>query len=259
MFSKLQFRLKQDTLIDPTTFETIRIPLSISPGRIAISPDGNFAYVASAELPDYESSYVKFEPEFRPNGRPDTISIIDTRSKTEVDTIGVQYSDRAHLAITLNGNQLYVTKDTNEVALIDTASRRVIDNIRVGNSPVGIAIAHTLCLGQTPTIIGTDGNDRLIGTLGDDVIMGLGGNDFIKGKAGNDVICGGLGDDVIRGGHGNDELSGGRGNDRLFGGEGSDILFGGKGDDQLSGGNGYDAAVGGSGIDGCDRSTYSSS
>jgi Ca2+-binding RTX toxin-like protein len=55
------------------------------------------------------------------------------------------------------------------------------------------------CLGDTPTILGTPGNDTLVGTAGRDVINGLHGNDTIDGGAGPDVICGADGDDTLMG------------------------------------------------------------
>ncbi len=51
------------------------------------------------------------------------------------------------------------------------------------------AQAVETCDGQTPTIVGTLGDDTLTGTAGDDVIAGLGGSDTIQGLDGNDSIC----------------------------------------------------------------------
>lgn len=61
------------------------------------------------------------------------------------------------------------------------------------------AQAVATCFGQTPTIVGTEGDDTLNGTAGDDVIVGLGGNDVIRGLEGNDTICAGAGDDDVAG------------------------------------------------------------
>jgi Ca2+-binding RTX toxin-like protein len=76
------------------------------------------------------------------------------------------------------------------------------------------------CLGSTPTMVGTPGDDTLAGTAGRDVINGLQGNDTIDGGAGPDVICGGDGDDTVLGNTGLDAMSGGLGNDRIDGGAG---------------------------------------
>lgn len=132
------------------------------------------------------------------------------------------------------------------------------------------------CGGETPTILGTRGDDVLVGTSGPDVIDGRGGDDHIDGKGGNDVICGSTGDDVIaggdgadllvggsgsdlvRGGDGNDRIEGGSdtdtllgmgGDDTLDGGTGDDTLDGGPGDDRIAGGNGNDHLAGGTGND----------
>ncbi len=88
------------------------------------------------------------------------------------------------------------------------------------------------CNGQTPTIAGTDGNDKLSGTPGKDVMVGLGGKDKLSGLAGNDVICGGAGKDTLKGGKGNDKLLGEAGKDTLKGGPGKDKLKGGPGKDK---------------------------
>lgn len=69
------------------------------------------------------------------------------------------------------------------------------------------------CLGRSPTITGTPGNDTLQGTPGDDVIAGGDGNDVINGLGGTDRLCGGPGDDVIDSGEGQDRFDGGPGRD----------------------------------------------
>jgi Ca2+-binding RTX toxin-like protein len=81
------------------------------------------------------------------------------------------------------------------------------------------------CLDETPTVVGTAGDDVLVGTSDDDVIVGLGGNDTIDGLDGIDLICGNEGNDDIDGGPGIDGLVGGPGDDRLDGSE-SEGLFG---------------------------------
>ena len=100
------------------------------------------------------------------------------------------------------------------------------------------------CAGETVTIVGTAGPDRIVGTPRHDVIVGLDGNDRIHGAGGQDVICGGDGNDFLDGGHGADQLYGGRGDDRLTGGLGGfmgafrrtewEILVGGAGRDDLA-------------------------
>jgi Trypsin/RTX calcium-binding nonapeptide repeat (4 copies) len=84
-----------------------------------------------------------------------------------------------------------------------------------------------------PTIVGTEGRDRIKGTKHADVIDGLGGRDVILGKGGKDVLCGDEGNDVLKGGRGRDILRGGKGNDLLIGGRGRDRLKGGAGRNRL--------------------------
>jgi hypothetical protein len=103
------------------------------------------------------------------------------------------------------------------------------------------------CAGETATIPGTGGDDRLIGTPGSDVIAGFGGDDRIVAKGGDDLICAGTGADTIKAG---------AGADRLYGGAGQDVLRGEGGDDSLVGGRGSDRCLGGRGenrLAGCER------
>lgn len=95
------------------------------------------------------------------------------------------------------------------------------------------------CRGETATIIGTSGADRLTGTRGPDVIVGLGGNDRIDGLAGDDVLCGNGGADHLVGSRGRDGLYGGRDlheQRRRRTAVWGDLLEGGPGDDVMSAG-----------------------
>jgi Ca2+-binding RTX toxin-like protein len=107
------------------------------------------------------------------------------------------------------------------------------------------------CLGQQPTIGGTDGPDTLVGTNGPDVILCYEGNDTVNGIGGKDLICGSEGNDKLIGGKGNDKLFGSNGKDRLFGNRGNDRLTGANGKDKLFGGRGKDQLIGGPGKDAC--------
>jgi len=113
----------------------------------------------------------------------------------------------------------------------------------------GPATAVEPCAERRPTLVGTEGADRLTGTPGDDVIVGLGGDDRITGLGGDDVLCGGNGADLLLGDEGADVVRGGNGDDDVRGGlDGlvedrgagesrvGDTLYGGLGDDRLDGG-----------------------
>jgi len=119
------------------------------------------------------------------------------------------------------------------------------------SSPSASTDAGT-CMGATPTIIGTAGNDIINGTSGDDVIVGLGGNDQINGGGGNDTICGGDGNDTIDGGDDNDSIDGGAGMNVITGGAGDDVIIGGADSETLKGGPGNDRITSNGGRDSID-------
>ncbi|MDZ4826832.1 MAG: carboxypeptidase regulatory-like domain-containing protein [Actinomycetota bacterium] len=127
-----------------------------------------------------------------------------------------------------------------------------IPNVTVADGEtkvVNIVLEPKTCLGRTPTVLGTSGNDRLRGTKGPDVIMGLAGDDFIDGLDGEDIICGGSGNDIIRGRGDLDQLFGGSGDDAIWGGDGADHIEGGLGNDILEGERNNDSIYGGAGDD----------
>ncbi len=102
-----------------------------------------------------------------------------------------------------------------------------------------VPVAAPSCQGQTATIVGTRGADRITGTNRRDVIVGFGGDDVIDGRKGDDLICGGAGADRLQGGPGDDKLYGER--DLLADGPAGtyllgDLLLGGHGADRLDGG-----------------------
>ncbi|MEM0907367.1 MAG: proprotein convertase P-domain-containing protein, partial [Pseudomonadota bacterium] len=98
-------------------------------------------------------------------------------------------------------------------------------------------------------LAGGQGNDTIGGGEGDDTINGNQGRDRIEAGSGRDVARGGDQRDVILGQNGNDNLSGGRGNDRVSGGSGDDTLTGNSGNDKISGGRNSDVLSGGHGDD----------
>jgi len=112
--------------------------------------------------------------------------------------------------------------------------------------------------GDSNTIQGEAGDDRLFGSLNGDVLEGGADNDTLEGLGGADTLDGGLGGDLLLGGDdfAADVLLGGDGNDTLSGGGGADSAFGGDGDDLIFAVIGTDIAVGGAGADTLDATAW---
>jgi len=108
----------------------------------------------------------------------------------------------------------------------------------------GIGDVCETCMGMTPTITGSPGDDVLTGTAGPDVIMSFGGNDVIDALDGNDTVCAGNGNDLVFGRKGNDKILGQGGDDFVNGGSGADTILGGDGNDTLWGSKGQDNIMG---------------
>jgi RTX calcium-binding nonapeptide repeat (4 copies) len=119
----------------------------------------------------------------------------------------------------------------------------VAGNVGQRSCPYSVAVPK--CMGKTPTIIGSIGNDTINGTAGADVILALGGNDLIYGAGGNDTICAGDGWDTVYGDAGIDKVDGGLGNDDLNGGAAADDLNGGADLDSIRGDAGADRCTSG--------------
>ena len=129
-------------------------------------------------------------------------------------------------------------------AEVDCPSSGTDGTIRIEEVPT--------CFGQTATILGQPGDERIEGTPGPDVIVGRGGRDIIFGGRGDDLICGNGGSDVLDGRGGNDRLSGASGRDFITGVGGNDEIRGGVGNDVLNFGDeedGADLVIGGGGDD----------
>ena len=122
---------------------------------------------------------------------------------------------------------------------------------RVNGVPTSPPATKPTCRGQTASIVGTRGPNRLVGTAHRDVVQARGGNDTILTDGGNDLICAGRGADLVRAGGRGDRVFGGGGPDKEFGGPGSDILKGQAGADRLFGGRAPDLMNGGRGNDVC--------
>jgi Ca2+-binding RTX toxin-like protein len=133
-----------------------------------------------------------------------------------------------------------------------------------------------LCQGQTPTVLGTSGNDTLTGSPGNDIIAGLAGDDVIRALDGKDHICSGDGNDHVIAGRGGDSVQdesgsnvielglgpdfdtdgpgssvhdGGPGRDFVLDLDGADTYHLGSGDDTWDGGPGQNSVFGETGND----------
>jgi YVTN family beta-propeller protein len=101
------------------------IPVGDGPWGVAISPNGDFAYVVNNH--DTASG--------------NSISVIKTATNTVVATVKVQSVPFAAV-VTPNGRFVYVTNaDSNTVSVISTATNTVIATVPVGQYPVGVAVA----------------------------------------------------------------------------------------------------------------------
>lgn len=131
--------------------------------------------------------------------------------------------------------------------------------------PASAALSDQRCFGRKPTIVGTDGNDKMRGTSGNDVIITGRGRDEVRAGRGHDRICTGRSSDKIIAGRGNDRVLGGPFLDILHGGPGHDLLitvardipergyredaYGEEGNDEIVGGANPDHLSGGPGND----------
>jgi Ca2+-binding RTX toxin-like protein len=110
--------------------------------------------------------------------------------------------------------------------------------IETGDRDDKVSIWNDLPEGQSFTVDGGAGDDRLEASAGGPAVTFLGGdgNDTLKGGTGDDVLEGGAGNDVLEGGWGRDVLRGGDGDDSLLG-DGlkpfADVIDGGAGTDTI--------------------------
>jgi len=101
------------SVIDTATNTVVStIPVGISPGGVAVTPDGSKVYVT--------------------NFLSNTVSVIATATNTVVSTIPVG-TDPAGVAVTPDGSKVYVTNFlSNTVSVIATATNTVVSTIPVG-------------------------------------------------------------------------------------------------------------------------------
>ncbi len=109
------------SVIDPATNTVVATVPVEGPGAIAVTPDGAFAYLTTANH---------------------TVSVLDTATNTIVATVPVPLGS-SMIAITPNGAFAYVTNlgiAVGAVSVIDTATNTVIATVTVGRAPEGIVI-----------------------------------------------------------------------------------------------------------------------
>ncbi len=169
------------TLIDARTDQPLGGPIAVGvrPEAIAITPDGNFAYVAnfgdeSVSVIDTRSNMVGPPIDvagkpvglaISPDGRfayvvsqePDRLSVIDTATNA-LDEMPLQLAGKpAGVAITPDGDFAYVTcQESSQVLVIDTQTRRPVGGpIEVGSAPTDLAFTPD---GRLAFVIDSDGS-----------------------------------------------------------------------------------------------------
>ncbi|GJM15657.1 MAG: hypothetical protein DHS20C13_09840 [Thermodesulfobacteriota bacterium] len=99
---------------------TVTVVVGMSPSALAVTPDGDFVYVA--------------------NGGNNNVSVIQTSDNTVVDTVVVD-SLPFGIAVTPNGDFVYVSNaGSNTVSVIQTSNNTVIATVVVDQDPSGVAI-----------------------------------------------------------------------------------------------------------------------
>ena len=97
------------------------VPVGNVPFNIAVTPDGNHAYVA--------------------NAGSSNVSVIDTAANTVEPTVISVGNGPVKVAVTPDGKHAYVTNfGSNNVSVIDMASKTVAATVAVGNTPRGVAV-----------------------------------------------------------------------------------------------------------------------
>jgi sugar lactone lactonase YvrE len=107
-----------------------------------------------------------------------------------------------------------LTTDGTSVAAVNVRTDQIKTYDATFEYAEGLEVEPPTCAGQTATIVGTTGKDKITGSRFADVIATLGGKDNVKSGAGKDRICGGGGPDKLNGGPGNDRCNGQGGRDR---------------------------------------------
>jgi len=152
---------------DPEADGVQHIPVGDRPRGIAISPNGQEAYVANAGDNTVSVININADPKtvvaiiavgnepqgvaFAPDGatayvtnvEDNTVSVLDTATRTQTTTIAVGRSPQSiATAVTPNGPRAYVTNfDDDTVTVIDLTTHTPLpDPIVVGEGPLGVAV-----------------------------------------------------------------------------------------------------------------------
>ncbi|BDB44643.1 MULTISPECIES: PE domain-containing protein [Mycobacterium] len=113
------------SVIDTTTKAvTATLPVGINPREIIVSPDGSHVYVSGAVISD--------SPGYQPTG----VVSINTATNAVGSPAMTNYTVDPVMAITPDGNHLYLMEDTNNnVLVLNTATNTFAPNPILANSP----------------------------------------------------------------------------------------------------------------------------
>ncbi len=122
------------SVIDPshdTVARTIPIPTPFSPSAIAITPDGNFAYVVN-----------NCTQADRTSGVPGSVAVLDLVNNVFLQFVPVgNCPNGVAVGATANGVKAYVSNGPGSVSVIDVATNTVPTTIMTGVPPTGVALS----------------------------------------------------------------------------------------------------------------------
>jgi len=127
-------------VIDPATNNVIKtISIGATPVVMVLSPDGSTAYVATISTSSYPY--------------PSSVLVVNMATDKVIATMPVGAASNG-ISITPDGSFVYVVNtETNDVAVINTLTNKVVTKVNVGNSPISLGnfiTPGTGCSG-TPT------------------------------------------------------------------------------------------------------------
>ncbi|CAN5258957.1 hypothetical protein BH18ACT4_BH18ACT4_02720 [soil metagenome] len=256
------------------------------PSNVAISPEGNEAYVTAVaakrvfviDTTTHAVRGIRVSPDpsdvaFTPDGNfayitsfeSRNVSVIDTAARAVVATIAIEGYAYA-VAISPDGTLAYVANGKyGEVVVINTSTNTIIERVYLGTNPYGYQ-AYPVDVAISPggsQVFVTANNSYLyvMDTSDNSVappITFAGGAYAVAVAPGPDdcstavaTIVGTPDADTLTGTPGADVIFGLGGDDTISGAGGDDLLCGGEGDDTLNGRTGSDDLVGGAGNDVC--------